>query len=204
MINSPIHVIDDFLPTSEFLKLQEFVMSVNFPWFYCEHVSLAPEDNVIVDPLAVETDGFNHIFYDKQYDVKSFTYEYLDNFFKRLEETLGFTQEHMIRIRASLKSPKIGYTEENYNLPHVDYFFSHETMIYYLNDTDGDTRIFDQEFVQTADQFGIGHHDTFTTKHRISPKANRLVWLDGFRYHTASNPINFKRRVILNINLLPR
>jgi hypothetical protein len=77
-------------------------------------------------------------------------------------------------------------------------------MIYYLNDSDGDTRIFDQEFEATTNNFGIGHHDTFTTKHQITPKANRLLWFNGFRYHTASNPINSNRRVILNINLLPR
>jgi hypothetical protein len=204
MINSKIHVIDNFLPDLEFLKLQEHVLSVNFPWFYCEHVSLAPEDNVIQVPLAVETDGFHHIFYDKEYKVQSFTYDYLDNFLKRLEESLGFTQEHLVRFRASMKSPKVNFTEKNYNLPHVDYFFPHETMIYYLNDSDGDTRIFDQEFEATTNNFGIGHHDTFTTKHQITPKANRLLWFNGFRYHTASNPINSNRRVILNINLLPR
>lgn len=204
MTNNKIHVIDNFLPEREFLELQKSVMSVNFPWFYCEHVSLAPEDNVIEDALAVETDGFHHIFYDKEYSVKSFTYEYLTAFLNRLTDTLGFSSDHLIRIRSSLKSPKIGFTEENYNLPHVDYFFPHETMIYYLNDSDGDTRIFNEEFLHTTGNFGIGHHTTFTTKHRVTPKANRLLWINGFRYHTASNPIDSKRRVILNINLLPR
>jgi hypothetical protein len=204
MINNKIHIIDNFLPETDFLKLQEFVMSVNFPWFYCEHVSLAPEDNVINDTLAVETDGFHHIFYDREYDVKSFAYEYLGGFLNALEDTLGFSSDHLVRVRSSLKSPKIGFTEENYNLPHVDYFSPHETLIYYLNDSDGDTRIFNEEFVPTTDNFGIGHHATFTTKHRVTPKANRLLWINGFRYHTASNPINSKRRIILNINLLPR
>lgn len=199
-----IHIIDNFLPDLEFLKLQESVMSVNFPWFYNEHVSLAPEDNEILDPLAVETDGFHHIFYDKPYNTTSFTYEYLDNFITRLKDILGFTEDKIIRFRASLKSPRIGFTEQNYNLPHVDYFFPHETLIYYLNDSDGDTRIFDQQFEQTGADAGIGHHEIFTTKHRVTPKANRLLWINGFRYHTASNPINTKRRVILNINLLPR
>ena len=202
-MDNKIRVIDNFLPDLEFAKLQEYIMSVNFPWFYCEHVSLPPEENEIVDPLAVETDGFHHIFYDKQYDVESFTVEYLNNFFKRLEEHLGFTKDHFIRIRSSMKSPKLGFTTENYNLPHVDYFFPHETIIYYLNDSDGDTRIFDQEFSQRTTNWDE-QPKQFTTKCRITPKANRLLWIDGFRYHTASNPIDSKRRLIININLLPK
>lgn len=201
-MDNKIHVIDNFLPDLEFEKLQEQILSVNFPWFYCEYVSLPPEKNFVKDPLAIETDGFHHIFYDKEYDVESFASEYLNNFFKRLQENLGFTKDHFIRIRSSMKSPKSEFTSENYNLPHVDYFFPHETMIYYLNDSDGDTRIFDQEFTQTNNNWDE-EPEKFTTKCRITPKANRLVWISGFRYHTASNPIVSKRRVIININLLP-
>jgi len=202
-MDNKIRIIDNFLPDLEFAKLQEYILSVNFPWFYCEHVSLPPAENFITDPLAVETDGFHHIFYDKEYDVESFATEYLNNFYKRLEEQLGFTKNNFIRIRSSMKSPKLGFTSENYNLPHIDYFFPHETLIYYLNDSDGDTRIFDQEFAQTKNNWDE-EPEKFTTKCRITPKANRLLWIDGFRYHTASNPIESKRRVIININLLPR
>jgi len=202
-MDNKIRVIDNFLPDLEFAKLQEYILSVNFPWFYCEHVSLPPAQNFITDPLAVETDGFHHIFYDKEYNVESFATEYLNNFYKRLEEHLGFTKNNFIRIRSSMKSPKLGFTSENYNLPHIDYFFPHETLIYYLNDSDGDTRIFDQEFTQTKNNWDE-EPEKFTTKCRISPKANRLLWIDGFRYHTASNPIESKRRIIININLLPK
>jgi hypothetical protein len=202
-MDNKIRVIDDFLPDLEFKKLQEYVLSVDFPWFYCEHVSLPPAENEITDPLAVETDGFHHIFYDKEYSVESFAAECLNNFFKALGDRLGFTKNHFIRIRSSMKSPKFGFTSENYNLPHVDYFFPHETLIYYLNDSDGDTRIFDQEFTQNTNNWD-NEPTQFTTHARITPKANRLLWISGFRYHTASNPINSKRRVILNINLLPR
>lgn len=197
-----IKIIDNFLSKDNFLKLQEKVLTRHFPWFYCDHASLDPRDNFIKDELAKETDGYAHVFYDRQHDVKSFTYDYLIDFYKAIEN-LGFTQEHLIRVRASVKSPKKNYTLDNYNLPHVDYFFPHDVMIYYLNDSDGDTRIFDQKFIYTGNNYGLGF-DTFTTSQRITPKANRLVWFDGFVYHTASNPVESTRRVILNINLMPR
>lgn len=201
-MTNKIQIIDNFLPTDVFLNLQEKVLSRHFPWFYCENVSLDPQDNCVKDQLAIETDGYAHVFYDKLWDVKSFTYDYLKDFLKSIEQ-FGYTEKHLIRARASIKSPKENFTQDNYNLPHVDYFFPHETMIYYLNDSDGDTRIFNQKFVYTGNSYGIGF-DTFTTEQRITPKANRLVWFDGFIYHTASNPINDNRRIILNINLEPR
>jgi hypothetical protein len=194
-----LKIIDNFLPIDQFQQLADVVLSEKFPWFYSQHVSLAPEDNIVKDPLAVETDGFNHVIYDKPYDVTSFTYELFMPFFKKLA-TLNFTEKHLIRARCSMKHPRVNYSADNYNLPHVDYFRPHETLIYYFNDCDGDTRIFDQLFVPVPGTSGIGY-DKFTTRTRINPKANRLVWFNGLQYHTASNPINSSRRVILNINL---
>lgn len=197
-----LKIIDNFLLTGEFLKIKDIVLSEKFPWFYIEHVSLEPKYNMIRDPLAVETSGLNHVVYDRNWNVKSFTYQYFSGFIKKLEE-LGFKEENIIRLRLSMKNPKIGFTAENYNLPHVDYYYPHETMILYLNNTDGDTRVFDQWFTPTSNNNGIGH-EVFTTQTRITPKENRLLWINGLQYHTAANPLEHSRRVILNINLDPR
>ena len=91
--------------------------------------------------------------------------------------------------------PKVGFSKDNYNLPHVDYYFPHTTIIYYLNDSDGDTRMF-QEFYSDS---GIERSD-FIVKELVKPKANRLLIFDGLQYHTASNPFDFSRRVVININ----
>lgn len=195
-------IIDDFLPNDEFKKISDAVLSEKFPWFYIENVSLDPKDNVIQDPLAMETAGLNHVVYDRNWNVKSFTYQLFGGFIKKLED-LGFKEEQIIRFRLSMKTPKVGFTSENYNLPHVDYFVPHETLVFYLNDSDGDTRMFDQWFTPTPGSLGIGF-DTFTTQSRVPPKANRLLWFNGLQYHTAANPIDHSRRVILNVNLDPK
>lgn len=197
-----LQVIDNFMPIDAFLKLQDVILSPHFPWFYIETVSLPPGSTEVKDSLAVETDGFNHVMYDRDWKVTSFSHEYFDVFFDELERRLGFTKEHLIRSRASMKSPKNGFTADNYNLPHVDYMTPHETIIFYMNDTDGDTRIFNEKYTPTGKDTGI-KYDTFTTQSRVTPKANRLVWIDGLQYHTASNPIEGGRRVIVNINLKP-
>ena len=35
-------IIDDFLPTHEFKKLQGYVTGLEFPWYYHSHASAAP------------------------------------------------------------------------------------------------------------------------------------------------------------------
>ena len=44
--------------------------------------------------------------------------------------------------------------------------------------------------------------DTWPTT--VDPKANRLLIINGLQYHTASNPINAKRRVIFNVNTVEK
>lgn len=200
MVN-PVKVIDNFMEAEQFKKLQKILLSVNFPWFYTEYVSLKPEEgSLIKDSLAKETPGFSHIFYDEEFGTKSPAIDILEDFFRTITEQLGYEGKHLIRARASIKNPKPGFTENNYNLPHVDYYFPHDTIIFYMNDCDGDTRMFNEVFTPIPGTDGFGH-DQFTTQQRISPKANRLVLFDGLQYHTASNPINSNHRIILNINL---
>jgi hypothetical protein len=193
-------VIDNFLNQKDFLELQRIVMSKDFPWFYIEHASLNPEDNNIEDTLAIETPGFNHILFDREWNVRSFTYETMSAFFKKIETEFGFSESDILRARFSMKVPKIGFKDINYNLPHIDYYFPHHTMIYYINDSDGDTRIFDQYYTMTGIKTGIAQKD-FTIENQVTPKANRLVWIDGLQYHTASNPIVNNRRIVFNLNL---
>jgi hypothetical protein len=119
-----------------------------------------------------------------------------------MEKELGFTQNHLIRVRMSIKFQKQGFTSNNYNIPHVDYCYPHETLILYLNDSDGDTRIFNEWSTYTGKGTAIGP-ESFTTQTRVTPKANRLIWFNGLQYHTASNPIEETKRAIININLEP-
>lgn len=202
---SNIKIIDNFLDPVEFEQISKYALGMKFPWFYVDTVSLPPnEGSLITDPMAVETAGLNHVMYDEQWDVRSFAYDAFVPFFRTMEQKLALKERDVIRARASLKWPKVGYTKDNYCLPHVDYYYPHETLIYYLNDSDGDTFIFNEHFVpSTGDTYGdIPRH--YTIQERVKPTANRLIWIDGLHFHTASNPIDSDKRVILNINLRKR
>ena len=188
-------VKDNFLKIDEFLKLQEFVLSNEFPWFYSDRVSLPPDEYNINDYNAKETDGFYHLLYATDENYHSPYVEYFQEFFEELTRQFGYTSKSLLRARLGLKMPKSNHKKENYNLPHVDYHYPHDTIIYYLNTSDGNTRIFDQHNNENIE------HSTFTIKNEIEPIQNRLLLFDGLQYHTASNPILTNRRIVLNLNL---
>jgi hypothetical protein len=201
MEKSSFQIFDNFLDKKTFNEIADFVCGAKFPWFYGEHVSLDPtESSEIKDPLALETWGFHHSIYEKEWDVKSFTYKTFESFLEKIQFEFGFKDEHLIRARTSLKFQKNEFTTENYNMPHVDYCFPHESFIFYLNDSDGDTRIFEEW--HDPSKANISMPTVFHTQARIAPKANRLLWINGLQYHTASNPIKSQRRIIANINFL--
>ena len=184
-----ITIIDDFLPKDEFNKLQEIVMSREFPWFYVDCAS-APYGAFIAEN-AMETMGWVHIAFSKNNNTRSPMLPYFSTLLNTIVERFNL---EIIRVRPSMKSHKNGFTENNYNLPHVDYFFPHTSIVFYINETDGDTWVFDQVFTEMPEP------TKFTVKQRVSPKPNRLLLIDGLQYHTASNPINSDCRVIVNIN----
>jgi hypothetical protein len=192
-----MQIIDDFLDNVNFQKFKSFVESPEFPWFYVSHVSLPPNAEII-DPLAQETFGYNHMVYNHEDNNKSFVFQSMPLILTTIEEKFKVKIKKLLRIRMGMKHPKLGFTELNYNLPHVDYFIPHTTLIYYINTSDGNTRVFDQEYSDKT-----GEPNKFTVNSQVTPKENRMLFLkNGLVYHTAANPILSDRRIVLNINLI--
>lgn len=188
-------IIDDFLPKEEHVKLQNYMTSQEFPWFYMSHASRAPGS--FMPENSIETFAMTHSIHSKEEGMTSYT---INNFAPLLNSLEKYHNNNIeiFRVRAGLKTPKKGFTENHYNIPHVDYFFPHSTGLYYVNESDGDTWIFDQVFEQFPEPVN------FTVKQRIQPKPNRLILFTGLQYHTASNPINSDSRIIININYIER
>ena len=78
-----------------------------------------------------------------------------------------------------------------YNQPHVDEEFPSWSIVYYLNDSDGDTFIFIEMYDKTTPL-------KLTVKERVSPKKNRAVLFEANRYHASSNPVVSQARFVLN------
>ena len=77
--------------------------------------------------------------------------------------------------------------------PHVDIIElnNYMTCIYYVNDSDGDTVIYNETEKNC---------NKFTEFKRITPKRGRLLIFNGNRYHSENFPRSSKKRVVINFN----
>ena len=84
-------------------------------------------------------------------------------------------------------------------MPHVDLYYSHVVMLYYVNESDGDTVIYKEKYNGNGEAKYPSH---LTELKRIKPKKGRLVVFDGLHYHASSNPRKNPYRCVINFDLI--
>jgi hypothetical protein len=108
--------------------------------------------------------------------------------------------ETLLRVRLGLftRDP----TEVAYHNPHVDFYQPHNVALYYVNDSDGDTVVFDEtsDKVDLQRSASYANQNKFTEIRRISPKKGRMVWFDGNRYHASMHPRRHASRIVVTFN----
>jgi hypothetical protein len=120
----------------------------------------------------------------------SWAFEQLKPIYWQIKDLVPEVQ-HVARVKFNilLQQENAGY---HYNLPHQDDATDKSiSMVYYLDDCDGDTFLFNEFYSNPPPK-------TLTVHQRISPKRNRAVLFESNRYHASSNPINSRNRFIIN------
>jgi hypothetical protein len=108
----------------------------------------------------------------------------------KIVETVGYEVQFQ-RVKINLLWPDITVKDkELYHVPHADHGRSDaKTLIYYINDADGDTVIFKNRWT------GVDPGQLIVEK-RIKPKAGSAVLFDSNMYHASSSPTTNIRSVI--------
>ena len=86
--------------------------------------------------------------------------------------------------------PKHDIIHINRNVPHL-------VMMYYVNDCDGDTILYDKTLDDIP--FKLYYSDSdyeFNIQHKITPKRGRILFFDGRVYHASSTPTKSIRCII--------
>ena len=195
-VHHDIQVIEDFLPKSYQDEIENLLLSKKFPWFYLSNLSY--DDNEFTsswtrnDSRLKDSEGFTHIFKDDE-GISSPYFEFFKPLVYFIELKTGYPVSNLYRLRSVMTCKDTSFTENTFNLPHVDLKHPHKTLVYYVNDSSGDTILFKEHWNGRLD---------FSKKEivkRVSPKKGRAVIFDGFRYHTGSAPTN-NPRVLINLN----
>jgi hypothetical protein len=101
---------------------------------------------------------------------------------------------HEVRVKYNILVRNPESTPSNYNTPHHDAVSNAYSIVYYCNDSDGDTFLFN-EFYDGKNP------DKLTIAKRIAPKRNRCVIFESNRMHASSSPVYSKDRRVINFVL---
>lgn len=202
---------DDIIPKITQDRLKSYVTQPLFDWndfnhirtsgvygnmatvAKCDKVNVIPSDSLI--KLIYANDGINNQILNKT--VYWLAVAILDEYAKRNNVTV--TDIMRIKINNQTKSIREEWDEDtSCNEIHVDNFTpSNRTLVYYINDSDGDTLLFDKLFDNKSEY-------DLDLLMRVTPKQGRVVAFDTWRFHAPQNPTYTPRRYILNINFMEK
>lgn len=185
--------IDNLLDDETANNIENFMLSKDFNWVYINSISgdCANKEAMLNDPKIKDTDGFMHMFVNDKQMVSPHV-GIVNELLYALSQHTSKKIDNVERSRAVLlyKNSSFG---EFYQGPHTDYDTPHMVMIYYVNDSDGDTIFFEERNTGTTD------NSKKTISQQVTPKKNKCIVFDGLQYHTGSVPKD-SHRVFININ----
>lgn len=173
--------------------IKELVMGPDNPWYICN-------TDYYGNYSDVNSQKWQHIAYHKGV-TSSAIGPYLET---AVWDALGKTQQQvdeLIRIRCSVT--EIG-NKHFVGGPHVDTNTPHMTALFYLNDSDGDTIMYNEKFDPSL---GIDQYEYYnkyikqpTVMKTVTPEENKMFWFDGLLYHSSNSPVTTAKRFIINVN----
>ena len=180
-----IQIIDNFLPQAYQDALQHLMLSINFSW-YLNRITAYPYSTDVARNTTTDSPQFTHIFFeDGQKRSEHFNLISLVMYHLMLTENVDTTE--LLRAKANLNILINNYPKDHHYVAHRDYdeLTKFTTAIYYVNDSDGDTKFFD---------------DDGRIVRSVAPKKGRLVYFDGSINHAGRPPINTNVRCVINFN----
>jgi uncharacterized Fe-S cluster protein YjdI len=195
MINDII-VIDDFLPNVTQNKLEELFTSSKLSWIFFKDIALSSSE---IKRLGITKLTPGIACYVKQ-DNPKFVNELLLNEVKIIPieacKKIGSECKEIYNARSFMHFPLDSKLRKEYDNIHIDIGYEHLVCLYYVNDTDGDTFLFNK----TKKDGPIPNDGKLEILKRVSPKKGRAVLFDGSRYHSSSGPSK-DIRCIINFNI---
>ncbi len=191
-----MNVLDNALSPQLFNYIKSQIFDSNFPWYYHHTSNKLSEESMYGN-------SFSHLILDNN-KVNSLIAADCRAALYTLADKIGLKIDSVSRIRAGLLEPKPTglYT----NTPHVDNeYLEHHVGLLYLNDSDGDTLIYNEQYnpksgLTESDYYDIVLHRKVTVNQNIECKENRFVCFDGYTYHSSTCPMNVNRRITVNFN----
>lgn len=186
--NSLYAVLDDVIPQSLQKEIYDTLDNKvgEFDWYYYDETIPVDSNHNINN--TIDTGQFVHIFFIKQ-NSDTYMSRHLHLVNKIVDEVFNkykITGPVVTRAKANFLLNNRGTHKNSHSGVHVDLDTPHTVFLYYVNDSDGDTFLFNEDG---------------TLQKRIQPQQGRLLVFNGKVLHASANPIKSTKRWVINIDL---
>ena len=188
-------VVDDVLNKEQVDDIEHKLTNNIFPWYLptnkeataIEDISKFKNNEIIKDHLQMVHNFFEIDDYENTYGYSEYK-EHVLFITNRLMHYFDINRLNIRRAKANLQKQFTDNKKEYINIPHFDMNneYSHFNILYYVNDSDGDTFLFDGYDLNVVKQ--------------VSPKKGRFFIFKGNYLHAGQHPINSWGRVVINMN----
>lgn len=185
-LGDEILVRDNFISDEMSKIIENDLLGENFPWFLDIRgtVDSVRGQNLVDEHTFEYPQFFHHIVASNGNFLNEKTFIVAEKILEGLN-FLDISSYRLDRIKCNLQT-KV-YTERLYNTPHRDSEEDHLVMIYYVNDSDGCTYIFEN------------HKKPYNIIKKIQSKRNRVCIFNGKFLHAGSHPKQ-NIRCLINFN----
>jgi len=181
-------LIDNFIIPEYVKLLEETFLSSDFIWHYNKSTvssSVIP----IITKTTRDTGQYVHGFYKDGIEEDQF--ELIKPLINALEyKTNREFFSRLLRVKVNMLTKDHEYAENYHNIPHCDIDGSEtESLVYYVNDSDGDTFIFNEK----------DNNKGITVNYRQTPKKGTAILFDSTYLHASSPPRTYECRIVINV-----
>lgn len=192
-----VTVIEGAIPKEAQDRIESLLLGRQFPWYFQDEANYSNgpiKDKMLQESGAKDTFQLAHMFAENGIAMSPL-FENLLPVVKAIP-----VPGKLLKVKANLTTYSPDIPEDGYCLPHVDQMFENGmTAVYYVNDSTGDTVIFNEEWTVPDE---VPSFKNLTVKQRITPKKGTLVVFKNILLHSGNCPRTNDPRVVLNINFL--
>lgn len=179
--------LENIVSEEEANALENLTTHPQFPWNYCAGTIL-PKD-VDENPYVIPT-GDNPFQFTHTVNLENCPYiDTIRPVLNAIATQFGSNLQ-IIKVKFNLLTRS---SSSDYHLPHTDIDEGENcySSIYYVNESDGDTYLFNE--------FGPKESNDISIRSQVPPQKGKLVVFDARRFHASSSSIDNDVRIIMNV-----
>ena len=195
-----MEIIKDLLSKEKQTEIEKVFLSGDFPWYYTPEATY----DMFGDHRTYNTPFFGHMFYINGKNTSEHYYpKVITPVIEALERHKSKRYHNILwRCKANLYTKDGSYPEDFHHPPHIDNSdenFRGETFLYFVNDADGDTFMFNEHYDYANKKYGDENfRGNFTNQLRVTAEKGKAVLFPLTQCHTSSVPRKGGPRITLN------